>query len=104
MLAIPIIAIGVVHGGGPPSTDAPELFHYVLGFSAAIGSQFLDIDETIRLLANPAAANAKFHLFWISVGRQTSSSTDQQPPRPDGRRRKNTETEARLERLAQQLK
>ena len=56
------LSIGLTH---------PELFHYVLGFSAAIGGQFLNIDETIRpLLANPAAANAKFHLLWISVGRQ----------------------------------
>jgi enterochelin esterase family protein len=56
------LSIGLMH---------PELFHYVLGFSAAIGGQFLNIDETIRpLLANPAAANAKFRLLWISVGRQ----------------------------------
>ena len=56
------LSIGLTH---------PELFHYVLGFSAAIGGQFLNIDETIRsVLANPAATNAKLHLLWISVGRQ----------------------------------
>ncbi|HEV8414659.1 MAG TPA: alpha/beta hydrolase-fold protein [Bryobacteraceae bacterium] len=56
------LSIGLTH---------PELFHYVLGFSAAIGGQFLNIDETVQsVLANPAAANAKFHLLWISVGRQ----------------------------------
>jgi enterochelin esterase-like enzyme len=56
------LSIGMTH---------PELFHYVLGFSAAIGGQFLNIDETVQsVLANPAAANAKFHLLWISVGRQ----------------------------------
>ena len=44
------LSIGLTH---------PELFHYVLGFSAAIGGQFLNIDETIAtVLANPAAANA----------------------------------------------
>jgi enterochelin esterase family protein len=56
------LSIGLTH---------PELFHYVLGFSAAIGGQFLNIDETVQsVLTNPAAANAKFHLLWISVGRQ----------------------------------
>jgi len=56
------LSIGLTH---------PELFHYVLGFSAAIGGQFLNIDETVQsVLANPAAANAKFRLLWISVGRQ----------------------------------
>ena len=65
------LSIGLTH---------PELFHYVLGFSAAIGGQFLNIDETFSpLFANPAAANAKFRLLWISVGRQDSSSAaDQQ--------------------------
>jgi len=65
---------GLSMGGGQAFSIGlthPELFHYVLGFSAAIGGQFLNIDETIRpLLANPAAANAKFRLLWISVGRQ----------------------------------
>jgi enterochelin esterase-like enzyme len=56
------LSIGLTH---------PELFHYVLGFSAAIGGQYLNIDETVQqVLANPAAANTKFHLLWISVGRQ----------------------------------
>ena len=56
------LSIGLAH---------PEQFHYVLGFSAAIGGQFLNIDQTVQsVLANPAAANAKFHLLWISVGRQ----------------------------------
>ena len=56
------LSIGLTH---------PELFHYVLGFSAAIGGQFLNIDETIgSVLAHPAAMNAKLRLLWISVGRQ----------------------------------
>jgi len=56
------LSIGLTH---------PELFHYVLGFSAAIGGQYINIDQTVRsALANPTAANAKFHLLWISVGRQ----------------------------------
>lgn len=56
------LSIGLTH---------PELFHYVLGFSAAIGGQYLNIDQTVQsVLANPAAPNAKFHLLWISVGKQ----------------------------------
>lgn len=56
------LSIGLTH---------PELFHYVLGFSAAIGGQYINIDETVQsVLRNPAAANAKSHLLWISVGRQ----------------------------------
>jgi enterochelin esterase family protein len=56
------LSIGLTH---------PELFHYVLGFSAAIGGQYINIDQTVQsVLANPAAANAKFRLLWISVGRQ----------------------------------
>jgi len=56
------LSIGLAH---------PELFHYVLGFSAAIGGNFLPMDDVLQpLYANPAAANAKFRLVWISVGRQ----------------------------------
>jgi enterochelin esterase-like enzyme len=56
------LSIGLTH---------PDLFHYVLGFSAAIGGQFLDIDETVKaVLANPASANAKYRLLWISAGKQ----------------------------------
>ena len=56
------LSIGLAH---------PELFHFVLGFSAAIGGQYLNIDDTVHsLLANPAAANAKFRLVWISAGKQ----------------------------------
>jgi enterochelin esterase family protein len=56
------LSIGLAH---------PELFHYVLGFSAAIGGQMLNMDETLKpLIANPALTNAKFRLVWISCGRQ----------------------------------
>jgi enterochelin esterase family protein len=56
------LSIGLTH---------PELFRYVLGFSAAIGGQYLNIDQTVQsVLANPVAANAKFRLLWISVGKQ----------------------------------
>jgi len=94
------LSIGLTH---------PDLFHYVLGFSAAVGGQFLNIDETVKaVLANPAAANAKFHLLWISVGRQDFLfGPDQQLAKvlTDGRKEHvpGDRRGARLERLAQKL-
>jgi enterochelin esterase family protein len=56
------LSIGMAH---------PELFHYVLGFSAAVGGQFLNIDEVLKpMIANPPAVNAKLKLLWISWGKQ----------------------------------
>jgi enterochelin esterase-like enzyme len=56
------LSIGLAH---------PDRFHYVLGFSAAVGGQMLNIDQTLKpLIAKPAVANAKFKLVWISCGRQ----------------------------------
>ena len=56
------LSIGLTH---------PDLFHYVLGFSAAIGGQISNTDETFQqLYANPAAANKAFKLVWISCGKQ----------------------------------
>lgn len=65
---------GLSMGGGQALSiglSHPDQFHYVLGYSAAIGGQFLNIDETTKaVLANPTAANSKLRLLWISVGRQ----------------------------------
>ena len=65
---------GLSMGGGQALSigfSHPELFHYVLGFSAAINGQFLNIDEPLKLLtANPAATNARLRLLWISTGKQ----------------------------------
>ena len=56
------LSIGLTH---------PDMFHWVLGFSAAVGGQFLPPDKTFEpVLADPAAANKKFHLVWISCGKQ----------------------------------
>lgn len=56
------LSIGLTH---------PELFHYVLGFSAATGPNFLDISGTVKQVdANPAAINKQLRLLWISCGRQ----------------------------------
>lgn len=65
---------GLSMGGGQALTIGlkhPELFHYVLGYSAAVGMQFMNADEEFgNVLANPAEANAKLRLLWISCGKQ----------------------------------
>lgn len=56
------LAIGLAH---------QDLFHYVLGYSAAISAQFMDADAVFRdALANPAGINKKLRLLWLSCGRQ----------------------------------
>lgn len=65
---------GLSMGGGQALSIGlghPELFKYVLGYSSAIGPDFLDIQEVLnRVTANPRAANQDFGLIWISCGRQ----------------------------------
>lgn len=65
---------GLSMGGGQALTSGlthPELFHYVLGFSAAVSAQFMNSEEDFKdILANPAKANAKLRLLWVSCGRQ----------------------------------
>jgi enterochelin esterase-like enzyme len=65
---------GLSMGGGQSLSiglDHMDVFHWVLGFSAAIGGQFLDQQKTFaQALADPAAVNRKLHLLWISAGRQ----------------------------------
>lgn len=65
---------GLSMGGGQSLSIGlghPELFKYVLGYSAAIGPNFLDIDDVVRgISADPAKTNKAFGLVWISCGRQ----------------------------------
>ena len=65
---------GLSMGGGQALTiglNNPAVFRYVLGYSAAIGGQISDPEQTFKeLLANPAGANEAFRLIWISCGRQ----------------------------------
>jgi enterochelin esterase-like enzyme len=65
---------GLSMGGGQALSIGlghPELFKYVLGYSAAIGPNFLDIQDVLdKSFANPAATNKTFSLVWISCGRQ----------------------------------
>ncbi len=56
------LSIGMAH---------QDLFHYVLGYSAAISAQFMDADDVFRsALADPASINRKLRLLWLSCGRQ----------------------------------
>lgn len=65
---------GLSRGGGQALSIGlahQDLFHYVLGYSAAISTQFMDADEVFRdALANPASINKKLHVLWLSCGRQ----------------------------------
>jgi enterochelin esterase-like enzyme len=48
-----------------------DLFHYVMGFSAAIGAPFLDIDQQLQnFYANPEVANKKLRLLAVYCGKQ----------------------------------
>jgi enterochelin esterase-like enzyme len=56
------LSIGLAH---------PDLFHYVLGFSAAVGGPFMNAEaEFNEALANPEALNSRLRLVWFSCGRQ----------------------------------
>jgi enterochelin esterase-like enzyme len=56
------LSIGLTH---------QDLFHYVLGYSAAVGQQFMSADQEFKgVLANPAGANSRLRLLWVSCGRQ----------------------------------
>ena len=65
---------GLSMGGGQALTiglSHPELFHYVLGYSAAVSSQFTNSEKEFKdVLANPEKASAKLRLLWLSCGRQ----------------------------------
>ena len=62
---------GLSMGGGQALTiglQHPELFSYVLGFSAPVGGQFADTKETQDALAAQRAVRRR--LLWISSGRR----------------------------------
>lgn len=68
-------AIGGLSMGGGQAVSIglshPEVFHYVLGFSAAIDGQYLNVDEPVKqVTANPAASNAKYRLIFLATGKQ----------------------------------
>jgi enterochelin esterase-like enzyme len=48
-----------------------DKFHYVLGFSAAVGNGFLDIDKELQdFYANSTIDNQQLRLLWVSCGKQ----------------------------------
>ena len=65
---------GLSMGGGQALTiglQHPELFGYVLGYSAAVDGQFVGTEETLsRLPTDPAKAARQHRLVWVSCGRR----------------------------------
>ena len=64
---------GLSMGGGQALTIGltnPDRFHYVLGFSAAIGGQIGSTEATMaKVTTAPADVNRELKLLWVSVGR-----------------------------------
>lgn len=46
------------------------VFNWVLGFSAAVGGQFMNAQAFDQALANPAELNRRLRLLWVSCGKQ----------------------------------
>ncbi len=65
---------GLSMGGGQALSIGLEnldLFHWILGFSSAVGGAFLNMERTLeKFLADPPAANRKLKLLWVSCGKQ----------------------------------
>lgn len=56
------LSIGLAH---------PDLFHFVLGYSAAVGGPFMNAEaEFNEILAKPEALNSSIRLLWIGCGKQ----------------------------------
>ena len=56
------LSIGLMH---------PDLFHYILGYSAAVGGPFMNAEaEFNEALAKPAALNSRLRLLWVGCGKQ----------------------------------
>jgi lysophospholipase L1-like esterase len=48
----------------------PELFHYILGFSAAVGQPFMTGGEVFEGVQSAKSLNNEIRLLWFSSGRQ----------------------------------
>ncbi len=56
------LSIGLAH---------TDVFHWVLGFSAAVGGQFMNAEQAFqKVLESPATANRDLRLLWVSCGKQ----------------------------------
>jgi enterochelin esterase family protein len=65
---------GLSMGGGQALSIGltnPDLFHYILGYSAAVGGPFMNAEaEFSQALAKPDALNSKIRLLWVGCGKQ----------------------------------
>ena len=56
------LSIGLAH---------PHLFHYILGYSAAVGGPFMNAEaEFSEALSKPEVLNSKLRLLWVGCGKQ----------------------------------
>ena len=67
-------AIAGLSMGGGQALDIglhhPELFHYILGFSAAVGEPFLAPSQVLEGSQNSTTLNSEIRLLWFSCGHQ----------------------------------
>jgi enterochelin esterase family protein len=65
---------GLSMGGGQALSIGlanADLFHYVLGFSGAVGGPFMNAEaEFSQALSKPEFLNSKLRLLWVSCGKQ----------------------------------
>jgi enterochelin esterase-like enzyme len=65
---------GLSMGGGQALSIGltnPDLFHYILGFSAAVGGPFMNAEAEFSMaLAKPDILNSKLRLLWVGCGKQ----------------------------------
>jgi enterochelin esterase-like enzyme len=65
---------GLSMGGGQALSIGltnPDLFHYILGFRAAVGGPFMNAEaEFSKALAKPDILNSKLRLLWVGCGKQ----------------------------------
>jgi enterochelin esterase-like enzyme len=65
---------GLSMGGGQALSIGlanPDLFHYALGFSAAVGGPFMNAElEFNEALSKPEALNSRIRLLWVGCGKQ----------------------------------
>jgi enterochelin esterase-like enzyme len=65
---------GLSMGGGQALSIGlarTDLFHYVLGFSGAVGGPFMNAEaEFSGVLSKPEVLNSKLRLLWVSCGKQ----------------------------------
>ena len=65
-------AIAGLSMGGGQALDIglhhPEIFHYILGFSAAVGEPFLAPSEVLNGSQNSTTLNNQIRLLWFLVG------------------------------------